>query len=81
MIEQLNSTIDFDTDSSYYKEELNKLKKENIKDIDVKKIRKERLEYFKKDIERSKGYYEEEIKRVNASNEWMQKLIDSLKED
>lgn len=81
MIEQLNSTISFDGNSSYYKQELLNLKKKSIKYTDIENIKKEKLEYLEKDIKYAKNYYEEQVEYVNTCNIWMQQLIDSLKED
>lgn len=77
MIEQITETMKFDTDAKYHVLEIkNHTEKLNSLDIDDVKIG------YLEDAERNVKYHvsnnEDEIKRVNDSNKWVETFLNSL---
>lgn len=77
MLDQLAQTIKHDGDDSYNRESLNKAYNEMFS-IDAKKIREEFIKDAKHNIKYSKENLEKEINRVEESNKWVEKLLNSL---
>lgn len=77
MIRQLNESIDWDCDTSYYDEYI-KAAQEELNIYTHKQVFNEQL----KELEESLTYYKkllrEETDRVNSRNEWKRQLIESL---
>lgn len=76
---QLVDTINWDCDIDYCENELNNIK-ENFNNIDVDKIKKDKIKNLEKDISYYQSEKESEIKRVDNSNKWCIDLFESLKE-
>lgn len=77
MIEQLNSTISFDCNTSYYSEKLLAIEKE-LESLNPKSIRLSMLEKATKDLRYHQDEYDKEVKLCEEANTWVQKFIDSL---
>lgn len=77
MIEQINSTIDFDGNWSYYEEAIERAET-RIKELTPEKAKKNLIDSLEKDIERYKGEAEKEIKRNNERRDWITNLYKSL---
>ncbi len=77
MIQQLESTLEYDGDADYEKKELNKVE-DGLNCIDARVIHNR----MRKDAERELKYhgeeYRKEVNRCNESNLWIQQLIDSI---
>lgn len=78
MIQQLQSTMEHDGDTSYYDKYLKEIAYD-LKTIDAAKLRDERLKQEKKDLAYHTKEYAAEIKRCRDSNKWVKDLISSLK--
>lgn len=77
MITQLEETIKWDGDYEYCEENLNTYL--DLKsNLDIEKIKKNKLETLEQSIEYSKTRLKEEIERVNDSNQWVESLLQSL---
>jgi hypothetical protein len=78
MIEQLESTIDFDCSTKYHDEALIEIEK-TLANMNAARLRKMVIE----EMEKSLSYYIEEeakeIKRCNDSNKWVNQVFESLK--
>lgn len=77
MIDQILKTIDFDCKTRYYDEELERCTSE-LKNIDPKSIRQERMDCFKNDINYHTKNYAEEVERCRDRNKWVEDLLDSI---
>lgn len=75
MLEQLESTMAFDCDTSYHVEQLKKLR-----ELPASEYRQQQLAKAVHDEQYHLIEYAKEVERVNARNEWKRQLIDSLKE-
>ena len=78
MIEQINSTIKYDGDPTYYKKSLNKLEKELEKDMSAAELREEKMADVENSIARYKKSHEEEIEGCTSANKWIKDLYGSL---
>lgn len=79
MIEQLESSIKFDSMGSYYTDQLARLKEPTIENID--KYRVEKLKSAQKDYDYAKEHDQEDDEREFARQKWILDLFDSLKVD
>jgi hypothetical protein len=77
MIEQLNSTINYDGDCSYYEKMINAARN-NLLNINPSKIRKELIADASKDIIYHTEEHRKEIDRCNHSNKWVTDLLESI---
>jgi len=77
MIEQINITIDYDANDSYYQKDLINCDK-RIVELDPIELRKNHIDYLIEDIKKSKIKYQEEINRCNDSNNWVRDLVNSI---
>lgn len=77
MIEQLETTIDYDGNTSYYDKELQGIK-ESLKNIDANQIRISLIEDAKRDVAYHLKENTEEIKRCKDSNTWAEIFLKSL---
>ena len=77
MIEQLQSTIDFDGKTDYHDEVLAEIQME-LKNIDAKQIRCSMIDDANEDIAYHLKIHEEDIKSCAESNTWVETLLNSL---
>lgn len=77
MIQQLTDTIKWDSDTSYFENELKNINEE-LEHIDPIQIRKTMIQMYQEDIERSEKRYKEEEERINNRNEWARQYLESL---
>ena len=70
MIDQLRQTINFDCNTSYYSENIQKLKKE-LQDLNAAEIKKSPLEYLYKDLAYHVEKHKEEVVGCKKANEWV----------
>lgn len=77
MLEQLNSTLEFDGRTNWQEEKLIELRKE-LQSIDASKIRQAMIDSAIHDIEYHTKEYEIEVKRCNDANKWVTDLLKSL---
>ena len=77
MIEQLQSTIDFDGKTDYHDKALPQVEME-LKNIDANQIRFSMIADANKDITYHLKEYKEELKRCAESNAWVETLLGSL---
>jgi hypothetical protein len=78
MIQQLEETLKYDGNTEYYETELKEIKKKMESPIDISTIRKEMIEDAEEDLENSKNRLEEEIKRCDDSNKWVEEFLKSI---
>ena len=78
MISQLNETLKYDGDYSYYEEELDEILMKLESPIDIQAIKNQMLEDAEDELKRAKERLEEEIKRCESSNEWVEKFLESI---
>lgn len=78
MLQQITSSLQFDGDSKYYRNELFQIEKQ-IKKIKADVCRKEMIQRAEHDIAYHTRELEEEIKRCKDANKWADELIKSLK--
>ena len=77
MIEQLQSTIDFDGKTDYHDKALSQVKME-LKNIDANQIRFSMIADANKDITYHLENHKEELKRCAQSNAWVETLLGYL---
>lgn len=77
MIEQLQSTIDFDGKTDYHDKALPQVEME-LKNIDANQIKFSLIADANKDIAYHLKEYKEELKRCAESNAWVETLLGSL---
>lgn len=77
MLDQLTQTIKFDGDISYNRERLKNAYNEMFS-IDADKVRKDYIKDAKYNIKYSQDNLNQEIKRVEDSNKWVEQLLNSL---
>lgn len=77
MIEQLQSTIDFDGKTDYHDKALPQVEME-LKNIDANQIRFSMISDANKDITYHLKNHKEELKRCADSNAWVETLLGSL---
>lgn len=80
MIQQLDSTIEYDGDNTYVKVELYQ-KREELKNLDVDVEREKMKEAAQEDIVYHTKKYYEEIGRCAKSNKWVEDLLQTLTND
>lgn len=79
MIKQLEESIDFDCNNDYWEVELVKAVNDLENLENPSKIRKNLLEDAKRDLEYHQKEAAKETERVNARNQWIRRLNESLK--
>lgn len=77
MMQQLESTIEYDGDTEYYEEHLQKLYNRSL---DAKEIRQEMIDSATEAIEYHTEKHKEELERCKESNKWVEDLMKSLKQ-
>lgn len=77
MIDQITGTISFDCNSAYHADKLIEINKE-LEFINPKEVRMTMLEKATKDLRYHQTEYDNDVKRCNESNQWVQAFIDSL---
>ena len=75
MIEQLDSSIQFDCGGKYYKEIV-----DTKKQLSGKQWKQEKIQSCKDDINYHTKSYKEEVLRVTERNKWIENLYKSLPE-
>ena len=77
MVEQLQSTIDFDGKTDYHDRSLAEVEME-LKNIDANQIRFSLIEKANKDISYHLKEHKAELKRCSESNAWVESLLGAL---
>lgn len=77
MIKQIEDTIDFDCRSTYHADNVLKAQDE-LKSLDVVKIRSDKQEAIQKDLAYHKEHLEQDKKRVAGRNKWVTDFLASL---
>ena len=77
MQQQINDTIENDCSLKYDEKLLNEIENK-LNNIDVKIIRKQKIDKINEDIEYNKKRLKEEIDRCNESNKWVDDFLNSL---
>lgn len=77
MVNQLEQTIEWDTDSRWDEESI-ETSERRIRDIEDLDLRKEKEEELKDSIEYHEKQWKEELERCRDSNKWVEDLINSL---
>ena len=78
MIDQINDSIKFDCNNSYYEEKINQLTE---KVINPKQWKIDRIRYLMDDYETYVNLYTQEVEKTRTSAIWIQQLNDSLPVD
>lgn len=78
MIDQLQQTIKYDGDTSYYEENLNGLHKKLESPIDVDMIKNDLREQAEENVKSKQKSLDEEIERCDKANEWVKELLKSI---
>lgn len=73
MINQIEESIDFDCNTSFWQERKNK-----ISNLKLEQYKRNILDDINKSLISSKEYYDEEVQRVKERNQWKQQLIESI---
>lgn len=79
MVKQLEETIRFDCDHSYYEKSITDLE-ESLKTINVVLLREELIRAKENQIVLCRKSYEEEVESVERHNKWYKEFINSLKD-
>jgi uncharacterized Zn finger protein len=74
MVDQITKTIDFDCNDEYYRKSLLELG-EQLKNINATELRQALVDSCAKDIAYYQKEYEDDIKRCNVSNQWVEALL------
>jgi hypothetical protein len=77
MVDQITKTIDFDCNEEYYRKQLAEIESQ-LKNISATELRKSLVDSCIKDIAYYKQQYEDEVKRCNESNQWVESLLKAL---
>jgi len=77
MIEQLETTIDFDCDTKYTEEELERIALQE-KSIDAIVLRQNKKESLEEDLQYHLKHHKEEVLRVTESNKWVEDLLNAV---
>ena len=77
MMEQLESTINRDTDNEWYIKELEK-EKTKLKNLNANDIRQNKIKKFTEDIEYYQKHLDNDFKNCEATNKWVDDLLKSL---
>lgn len=78
MVEQLESTIDFDCKEDWTLDEIKTLENKMMDQVDPLKIRQDKFKSISEDIARYRKQIEDEENRCNTANKWVSDLIESL---
>lgn len=73
MINQIEESIDFDCDTSFWQERKNK-----ISNLKLEQYKRNVLNDINESLISNKKYYDEEVQRVKERNQWKQQLIESI---
>jgi gas vesicle protein len=73
MINQIEESIDFDCDTSFWQERKNK-----ISNLKLEQYKRNVLNDINESLISNKEYYDEEVQRVKERNQWKQQLVDSV---
>lgn len=73
MINQIEESIDFDCDTSFWQERKNK-----ISNLKLEQYKRNVLNDINESLISNKEYYDEEVQRVKERNQWKQQLIESI---
>lgn len=73
MIKQLEESINFDCETSFWEEQKNK-----ILNLNVEIYKQDTINNIEESLLSSKRYYKEEVERVKSRNQWKQQLIESI---
>ena len=73
MINQIEESIDFDCDTSFWQERKNK-----ISNLKLEQYKRNVLNDINESLILNKEYYDEEVQRVKERNQWKQQLIESI---
>jgi hypothetical protein len=79
MLSQLEETLKYDGDYSYYEKEMDDIMIQLESPIDVSSLRAEMIREAEDDLKKAKERLEEEIERCKDSNEWASKFLESIK--
>ena len=77
MIQQIESTLDYDCSTDYHKKELQYIK-QKLDNVNANVIRADIVETANKDIAYHLKEYKEELKRCAGANQWVEDLMNSL---
>jgi len=77
MIQQIESTIDFDFNSKYHSEALDKIKVDLLS-INTDDLRNSIIEQAEKDLIYHSEKLQQEVKSCELSNKWVTDLLSSL---
>lgn len=80
MIQQLDTAIEGDGDSTYYVKNLMETEKKIAEDIDVSKYRQQLIEYEEEELARHENAVAKEIEKCNSANKWVSDLIESVEQ-
>lgn len=78
MIQQLEETIKYDANCKYYEDELREIKTKLESPIDVARVKHKMIEDAEEDLQRSKERLDEERKRCEDSNKWVEDFLQSI---
>lgn len=78
MLEQLNSTIQWDCGTDFYEEKLKTATQALNNPIDVKEYRKSTIATYASRIKRLNQEYKKDLKQCDASNKWVSTLLNIL---
>lgn len=73
MINQIEESIDFDCNTSFWQERKNK-----ISNLKLEQYKRNVLNDINESLISNKEYYDEEVQRVKERNQWKQQLIESI---
>lgn len=73
MINQIEESIDFDCNTSFWQERKNK-----ISNLKLEQYKRNVLNDINESLILNKEYYDEEVQRVKERNQWKQQLIESI---
>lgn len=79
MINQLEETIEWDGDSSYYVNKIIEIEKQLSEGIDPKSERESAIKELEKQISYYEIEYQKELERCKKSNSWMESFFESIK--
>jgi ribosomal protein L29 len=78
MLDQLNSTIQWDTGTDFYEEKLKSATEALNNPIDAKKYRKNIIALYTDRIKRLNQEYKKELKQCDVTNKWVSTLLTIL---
>jgi len=77
MTEQITETLKYDADSKYHKLEI-KERQKKLKELTIEEVKKGYIKDANYNIQYHIKHNEDDIKRANDSNEWVNKFLNSL---